>query len=169
VSEESVFAVTAELLSEMRLRDISIEEIARRAGVGKATIYRWWPSKAHVALDAFMKLMRTKVNVPDTGSMSEDLMKQLRSVIRFYTNPAGSIIKQFLAEGQSNPDFGEVFLQRFLESRREETRLMWERGLSRGELDPSINIDVAMDLVYDPVMFRIMTGHVPSTTTRQKQ
>ncbi len=110
-SEEAVLLATTALLKEMSLREISIEEIARSAGVGKATIYRWWPTKAYVALDAFLKLMQRKVSVsvPDTGNAKQDLVEQLGSVVRFYTSPAGEIIKQFLAEGQIDPGFKQVF------------------------------------------------------------
>ncbi len=160
-SEDAVLAAVAELLKEMPLRDVTIEEIAKRAGVGKATIYRWWPSKAYVALDAFLRTMMRKVAVPDSGSARRDITEQLRSVIRFYTGPTGGIIRQFLAEGQIDPEFKKVFLGRFLGLRRDATRVMWERGIQRGEIDPTIDIDIAMDLVYGPMMFRLMTGHAP--------
>jgi AcrR family transcriptional regulator len=160
-SEEAVLAATAEMLKVMPLRDIAIEEIAKRAGVGKTTIYKWWPAKAYVALDAFLKVMQKSVTVPDTGCAKRDITEQLKSVIRFYTGSTGAIVKQFFAEGQSDPEFRQAFLKRFLRSRREATRVMWERGWERGELDPNIDIDVAMDIVYGPLIFRMLTGHAP--------
>src|SRR5215469_9048148 len=78
-SEEAILAATLQLLTEKPLRDISMEEIAREAGVGKATIYKWWPSKAYVALDAFLKNLNRRVPTPNTGSAKRDIQQQLRS------------------------------------------------------------------------------------------
>src|SRR5215469_113770 len=86
-SEDAILAATLCLLKEKPLRDITIEEIARKAGVGKATIYKWWPSKAYVALDAFLGKMNKMVPTPDTGSAEGDFKEQLNSLIAFYTSP----------------------------------------------------------------------------------
>src|SRR6201990_1394112 len=99
-SEEAILAATIQLLSEKPLRDISIEEIARKAGVGKVTIYKWWPSKAYVALDAFFRKTNRMVPMPDTGSVKRDILEQLRSLMVFYVSPAGHILSQFFAESQ---------------------------------------------------------------------
>ena len=88
-SEEAILTATLQLLKEMPLRDITIEAIARKAGVGKATIYKWWPSKAYVALDAFRKKMNKMVLTPNTGSAERDLTEQLRSVVRFWEVKCG--------------------------------------------------------------------------------
>ena len=71
-SEEAILTATLSLLKEKPLRDITVEAIARKAGVGKATIYKWWPSKAYVALDAFLRRMNRMVPTPDTGSVESD-------------------------------------------------------------------------------------------------
>src|ERR1700739_4396488 len=99
-SEEAILAATLQLLTEKPLRDISMEEIARKAGVGKATIYKWWPSKAYVALDAFLKKTNRMVPMPNTGSFKRDLLEQVRSQMVFYRSPAGHILGQFVAECQ---------------------------------------------------------------------
>ena len=74
-SEEAILAATIQLLSEKPLRDISMDEIARKAGVGKATIYKWWPSKAYVALDAFLRKSNQMIPTPDTGSVRRDILE----------------------------------------------------------------------------------------------
>ena len=160
-SEAAVMTATADLLKEMPLRDLTIEEIAKRAGVGKATIYKWWPSKASVALDAYLRTMHHKVVVPDTGSFLEDVTLQLRSVMRFYTSQDGDTFRQFLAEAQSDPEFKQLFLERFLVPRRDATRVMWERAVKRGEVDPKMDVEIAMDLIYGPLIFRLLSGHGP--------
>ncbi len=168
-SEAAVIIATAELLKEMPLRDLTIEEIARRAGVGKQTIYKWWKSKSAVALDAFCKAMLTEVEVPDTGSFLEDMVKQLRSVTRFYKSAAGSAFCQFLAEAQSDGEFKRTFLNVFLKPRRDAVRVIWERAIQRNEIAADTDPEIAMDNLYGPLIFRLMSGHgsLSESVTRQ--
>jgi AcrR family transcriptional regulator len=160
-SEEAILAATLQLLKEMPLRDITIEAIARKAGVGKATIYKWWPSKAYVALDAFRRKMNKMVVAPNTGSAEKDLTEQLRSVIRFYTSPTGRIFTQFIAEAQSDPEFAALFRERFLKPRREGVGSILDRAIDRGEIDKKLDREVVLDLIYGPAIFRLMAGHGP--------
>jgi AcrR family transcriptional regulator len=164
-----VITATAELLKEMSLRDLTIEEIARRAGVGKQTIYKWWKSKSAVALDAFCKAMLTEVDVPDTGSFLEDMVRQLRSVTRFYKSTAGSAFCQFLAEAQSDEEFKQTFLNVFLKPRRDAVRVIWERAILRNEIAADTDPEIAMDNLYGPLIFRLMSGHgsLSESVTRQ--
>lgn len=168
-SEAAVITATAELLKEMSLRDLTIEEIARRAGVGKQTIYKWWKSKSAVALDAFCKAMLTEVDVPDTGSFLEDMVRQLRSVTRFYKSTAGSAFCQFLAEAQSDEEFKQTFLNVFLKPRRDAVRVIWERAILRNEIAADTDPEIAMDNLYGPLIFRLMSGHgsLSESVTRQ--
>jgi AcrR family transcriptional regulator len=158
-SEAAVLGATAELMKTTPLRDLTIEQIARRAGVGKATIYRWWSSKAAVALDAYLKLMARDVAIPNTGSFLQDITLQLQSVTRFYKSKEGSAFRQFLAEAQSDPQFQQIFLDRFLSPHRVTIRSIWDRGVDRGEIVPDVDIDMAMDIVYGPMIFRLLAGH----------
>jgi AcrR family transcriptional regulator len=134
-SEEAILAATIQLLSEKSLRDISIEEIARKAGVGKATIYKWWPSKTYVALEAFLRKTNQMVPRPDTGSVRRDILEQLRAHVMFYKGPAGHILGQFVAECQIDKEFASLFRRLFLKPRREATGVIFDRGVERGEID----------------------------------
>jgi AcrR family transcriptional regulator len=160
-SEEAILAATLQLLTEKPLRDISMEEIARKAGVGKATIYKWWPSKAYVALDVFLKNLTRKVPTPDTGSAKRDIQQQLRSAMVFYKSRAGRVLGQFLAEAQSDTEFAELFRERFLKPRREVTGAIFDRGVRRGEIDPKLDRELVIDMIYGPVVYRMMVGHAP--------
>src|SRR3984885_9317746 len=99
-SEEAILAAITDLLRDKPLRDISIEEIARKAGVGKATIYKWWPSRAYVALDAFLRKTNRMAPTPAMGSVRSDIREQLRALMVVYMSPAGHILGQFIAESQ---------------------------------------------------------------------
>ncbi|MBU6498522.1 MAG: TetR/AcrR family transcriptional regulator [Rhodospirillales bacterium] len=146
-----------QLLYEVGLQDITIEAIAERSGVGKATIYRWWPSKGMVVLDAYLEEMAGKVTVPDTGSGREDFRRQARAVVRFYGGKEGRIFAQFVAAGQTDPMLADAFRERFLARRRAGVRQIWDRGVARGEFRKDIDPDIALDMIYGPVIYRLLT------------
>lgn len=160
-SKEAILTATLHLLKEKPLRDITIEEIARKAGVGKATIYKWWPSKAYVALDAFLGKINRLVPTPDTGSAERDFKEQLHSLITFYASPTGRIFGQFLAEGQSDKEFAALFRERFLKPRREFVGVIFDRAVKRGEIDRNLDRELVLDLIYGPAIFRLMAEHAP--------
>ena len=163
-SEEAILAATLQLLSEKPLRDISMEEIARNAGVGKATIYKWWPSKAYVALDAFLGKTNRMVPTPDTGSVSRDILEQLRSLMVFYKSPAGQIMGQFVAESQIDKEFASLFRTRFLKPRREAVGVIFDRGVERGEIDQNLDRELVLDLIYGSLIYRMIVRHAPIET-----
>ena len=160
-SEEAILAATLQLLTEKPLRNISMEEIARKAGVGKATIYKWWPSKAYVALDAFLRKANQMMPTPDTGSVRRDFLEQVRSLMVFYSSPAGHILGQFVAEAQSDKEFAALYRERFLKPRREATGVIFDRGVQRGEIDQNLDRELVLDLIYAPAVYRLMVGHAP--------
>src|SRR5277367_1478962 len=100
-SRASIIAASNRLLRSVGLQRMTVEAVAELSGVGKATIYRWWPSKGTLALDAYLEDMQSKVIVSDTGNGAEDLRRHAESVIRFYAGPEGRIFAQFMAEAQS--------------------------------------------------------------------
>ena len=158
-SEQAILTATLQLLKEKPLRDITIEAIARKAGVGKMTIYKWWPSKAYVALDAFRKTMNKMVVIPDTGDAERDLTELLHSIMRFYSSSTGRIFGQFLAESQSDPKFAALFRERFLKPRREAAGEVLDRAIKRGEIDHTLDREVVLDLIFGPMVLRLMVGH----------
>jgi AcrR family transcriptional regulator len=165
-SEDAILCATLGLLKSKPLRDISVEEIARKAGVGKATIYKWWPSKAYVALDAFLRKMNRMVPNPDTGSAETDLKRQIHYLATFYTSPTGRIFAQFLAEAQSDSEFAVLLRERFLKPRREIAGVIFDRAVERGEMDHSLDRDLVLDLLYGPVMYRLLIVQSPFGRSR---
>jgi len=160
-SEDAILCATLQLLKAKPLRDISIEEIARKAAVGKATIYKWWPSKAYVALDAFLRKMNRMVPNPDTGSAEADLKEQIHYLATFYTSPTGRIFGQFLAEAQSDREFACLLRERFMKPRREIAGVIFDRAVKRGEIDPFLDRDLVLDLIYGPVLYRLLIVQSP--------
>src|ERR1051325_2515932 len=116
-SEEARLAIlrtTLEVLSETGFSDLTIEEIAARAGVGKATVYRWWPDKAALIADAFAGSTVGHLHFPDTGSGGNDKSHQMRQLIKVFRGPKGRIVSAILAAGQSDKTLITAFRQRFL-------------------------------------------------------
>lgn len=155
---QAILKAACKLLYDVGLQQMSMEEIAKQSGVGKATLYRWWPSKAMIALEAYLNEMKGRVIVPDTGSVREDHRQQMRSLIRFYMGVEGRVIAEFIAAAQYDPGFAETFRTGFLADRRESIRLIWNRGVKRGECRADVDPDVALDMMYSPIVYRVLTG-----------
>jgi AcrR family transcriptional regulator len=160
-SEEAILSAVIDLLRDKPLRDISIEEIARKAGVGKATIYKWWPSKAYVALDAFSTRLKQMVPIPDTGSAERDFKEQLYSLFAFYDSPAGNLMGQFLGEAQIDQEFASLFRERFLRPRRELVGVIFDRAVERGEIRAGLDRELVLDMIYGPGIYRMMVRRTP--------
>jgi AcrR family transcriptional regulator len=158
-AEAAILKATLYLLERKPLRQVTAEAIARRAGVSKATIYKWWPNKSLVALDAFLAEMTEQVIMPDTGSAEVDFKRQLKSLMAFYATSLGRLFGQFIAEGQSDRKFLALFRERFLYARRKAALVMWERGVERGEIRKEVDGQMVLDLIYGPMVFRLLAGH----------
>jgi AcrR family transcriptional regulator len=158
-AESAILKATLYLLERKPLRKVTTDSIARRAGVSKATIYRWWPNKSVVALDAYLAGMTEQVIMPDTGCAERDFTEQLKSLTKFYLSPVGRLFGQFIAEGQSDPGFLALFRERFLYARRDAARIMWRRGVDRGEIRREVDVEIVLDLIYGPTIFRLLAGH----------
>jgi AcrR family transcriptional regulator len=160
-AKEAILASTLRLLERRPLRRISVETIAGEACVGKATIYKWWPSKAQLALEAFLASANLNVTIPDTGSAKRDFVEQVRSLIRFFLTKQGGIFRQFLAESQSDPLFADAFRKLFLSPRREAVKAILRRGVARREIRGDLDTELVLDLIYGPLVYRLMAGHAP--------
>ncbi len=157
-AKTAILKATLQLLERKPLRKVTADAIAKRAGVSKATIYKWWPNKTLVALEAYLAGMTERVSAPDTGSAETDFILQLQSVHAFYTSPLGRLFCQFIAEGQSDAGFLALFRERFLYPRRDLARVMWRRGVERGEICEKIDGEIVLDLIYGPTIFRLLAG-----------
>lgn len=158
-AEAAILKATLQLLERRPLRKVTADAIARRARVSKATIYKWWPNKSLLALDAYLAGMTERVPMPNTGSAELDFTEQLKSVMAFYGSPLGRLFSQFIAEGQSDAAFLALFRERFLYARRDSARVMWRRGVDRGEIREELDSDIVLDLIYGPMIFRLLAGH----------
>ncbi|MDO8212089.1 TetR/AcrR family transcriptional regulator [Conexibacter sp. CPCC 206217] len=160
-AHDAVLQATRELLQEGGLPAATVDEIARRSGVSKATIYNHWPSRTAVAAEAFGGQMADAIPLPDIGSATGDLTEQARRVAAFYASDAGTVFAQLLAAGTTDPHAGEYFRDFFLVGRREAIRTLWDRARRRGEVRSDVDVETAIDLLFGPLIFRLLSGHAP--------
>jgi AcrR family transcriptional regulator len=163
-SEEAraaILASTLELLEEAGFADLKIEAVAARAGVGKTTIYRWWPSKAVLVADAFMSSVIRETRFPDTGSVREDLRAQMQRLAAIFRGQRGRILRSLVGGGQSDPELIAAFRNRWLIPRRAEAFGILQRAIERGQLPEHVDRNLILDALYGPLYFRMLVGHGP--------
>jgi AcrR family transcriptional regulator len=160
-SRAAVLRAAAELMHEVGLRAMTTEQIAGRSGASKATIYKWWPNKYAVAVEAFLSELRIESADPDTGSAAEDFRVMLRGLAHFYASATGRVFAQLIGEAQFDPAVATELQDRLIHSRRHVIQAIWDRGVARGELRSDVARDVAIDIVFGPAMYRLMTGYAP--------
>jgi AcrR family transcriptional regulator len=168
-SRAAVLRAASALMHEVGLRAMTTDEIASRSGTSKATIYKWWPNKYAVAVEAFLSEMFTESADPDTGCAHEDFRLVLRGLIHFYASPSGRIFAQLVAEAQLDPAVAVELRDRLVGSRRQLVGAIWDRGVARGELSSEVNPEVAIDLIFGPAMYRLVARHAPLDETSADQ
>jgi AcrR family transcriptional regulator len=139
--------------------DLTIERVAEEAGVGKATVYRWWPNKAALVADAFAGSVTPELRFPDTGSVSRDMSQQMQQLVGILRSRRGHILSVILGWGQSDSTLIRAFRERFLKPRREEAYATLRRGIKRGELAADLDLDLMLDALYGPIYMRFLIGH----------
>lgn len=155
-TKNAVLSAAYELLLENGFGAVTIEKIAERAGVSKATIYKWWPNKAAVIMDAFFDAAVVKLPVPDTGSVINDMITQVNNLANFLISPEGKVINEIIAEGQSDLKLAEAYRTMYFKPRRLDSRYILERGISRGELKEDLDIELVIDLIFGPLFYRLL-------------
>jgi AcrR family transcriptional regulator len=155
----AILQTTLKVLGETGFSDLTIEGVADRAGVGKATVYRWWPNKAALIADAFASSTVTRLHFPNTGSIYADMSRQMRKLIKIFRSPQGRIVSAILAAGQSDDGLLDAFRDRFLWPRRREAYETLRRGIRRGEVRKDIDADLLLDSLYGPIYMRFLIQH----------
>jgi AcrR family transcriptional regulator len=140
---------------------VTVEAIAERAGVSKATVYRWWPNKAAVVMDSFLSTVSSEVPFPHTDCAQEDIRLHMRRLIKALGGKMGRTVAALIAEGQADPELTEALRSRWLSVRRAEVKEILEQGMARGELREDIDPEVAVDSLYGPIYYRLLVGHAP--------
>jgi AcrR family transcriptional regulator len=162
-AREAILGAAAALLLEHGLAAVSMDAVAARAGVSKATIYRWWPTKETLALDALYAEWSLAAPVPkDTGSLRGDLIELLSPWVRLVAaQPYARVIAALLANTRTDPAFAAEYRRRVIEPRRDQAREIFRRAIERGEVPADLDLEVALDLIYGPLYLRLLQDHAP--------
>jgi AcrR family transcriptional regulator len=161
-SRQAILSAAMELVAEVGFGGLTIEGIAARAGTGKQTLYRWWPSKADVLLDALATQADLHIPIPDEGSYGADLLAFLTATFRLGRDQrVVPVLRVLMAQAQIDDDFGERFRTTFLQRRREALGVLVERARLRGDLPESPSPDLVTDMVFGVIWYRVLAGHRP--------
>ncbi|MFV2062808.1 MAG: TetR/AcrR family transcriptional regulator [Chloroflexota bacterium] len=148
-----------EILIERGFDKVRLEHVAARAGVGKATIYRHWPSKQALAQEVLAELASPHMAVPDIGDTRSELLVTVLAPMRALTETDfGPTIRALLSEIARDPELGDPFRSTVVQARRNEVARVIERGVRRGDLRPDLDAEVATEMLVGPVYFRLMFG-----------
>lgn len=161
-ADRDILRAATQILAERGLGGMSIEEVAARAGVGKATIYRRWPSRGALALDAFLAEFQEQQPAPNTGTLQGDMLAALRAWIRSVTRTsAGAMLAGLIAEAQRDPRLAAAWRDRVVERLRAQHKVMLERAIQRGEIPANVDQEVLLDLLFGAAYHRLLHGHRP--------
>ncbi|TKK87558.1 TetR/AcrR family transcriptional regulator [Herbidospora galbida] len=168
-ARRAILTAALDLAGEVGYARLSIEAIATRAGAGKQTIYRWWPSKGAVLFDALLMLSEGQddqpADLPDTGDLEADLKTVLRATVDELNDPRYSEPMRALAiEILLDPALAADFAERLDEPMRELKRRRLRRAQQAGDLGPGVDLDVAVDLLWGPLKNRWLHREGPLTT-----
>ena len=164
MAQQAIMQAAADLLLERGLAAASMDAVAARAGVSKATIYRWWPTKETLALDALYHEWAAVPGPRDTGSLRGDLLSLLLPWARLAgRRPYGRVIAALVTEASTDPAFGARYRQRFVQPRRDQARAIIRRAIGRGEIPARTDVEVVLDVLYGPIYHRLLHGHAPLT------
>ncbi len=159
----AILAAARTLLERGGLTAVTIEAIAQKAGVSRPTIYRYWPNAPAVAMAAFLDV----TGAPDAARSSRSpyvaLRAQFHAVADAFAAPTGRSVAAMVAAAQSETELAKAFRNEFIARNRDATRLLLERCIEDGLIAPPADMELALDLVFGPLFYRLLMGHAPIT------
>jgi AcrR family transcriptional regulator len=144
------------LLQEKSVRDLTMEEVAKRAKVGKPTLYKWWPTKATLVLAMLCERMAPNLEKPSDRTAEESLRFRVRSLINAFNGPFGKIVAGLIAESQSEPAILQEFFDRWVSPRRTATIDDLQRGKKAGELRSGAEPELLNDAIFGAIYYRLL-------------
>ncbi len=158
-ARQAVLAAAVGLLEQDGYGQVTMEAIARGAGVSKQTVYRWWPTKAEIVLEALNEAASAIAPAPDSGSLEADLRSFLQRTVAGATRRNARMLAALMAEAQLDDVFAESFRGGFLARRRQVLRETLQRARARGEIAASMDVDFLVELVFGTFWYRILDHH----------
>ncbi|MBB6550927.1 TetR/AcrR family transcriptional regulator [Nonomuraea rubra] len=161
---ETIMQAVLDLALESGYAKLSMEAVAARAGVGKDTIYRRWPSKGPLFLDSLLSLNQDVLDYPDTGDVLADLRQQIHAAVDLLANPPwGPLYRALIGEAQHNPAVATGLNDRFIRPQAGRTVARIKAAQEQGQVSPDFDLDLAMAILSGPLYFQLLITHEPLT------
>jgi AcrR family transcriptional regulator len=155
---QAMLKAALDLVLEVGFRGVSVEGIAIKTGVGKTTVYRRWPNKAAVVMEAFVGLLGPASRFPEHESATESLRLQMQITAKAFRGRLGALVRALLAEAQFDPELAKAFHEKWTLPRRKLVHGILENAVRQGEVRKGLDLETAMDAFYGPIYYRLLMG-----------
>jgi AcrR family transcriptional regulator len=160
-AHNAVLSAAVELLADKGPRGFAMEAVAKLAGVGKPTLYRWWPDRTDLLLELFNREILPPPVIPDDGDLALELKLRMHELFRAWRETsAGKVFRSLVIEMQASPEMIARFRDEALAPRREQSMMAFERAQARGKIALDANIGAYVDLIYGWAWYRLLTGQL---------
>jgi len=161
-TRQAILDTTRELLAEGGVQGLTVEGVAARAGVAKTTVYRRWRSKDELALAVLIDMVEQMASVPDLGDTRVELTMFVDRAVRILrTTLMGRVMQGLVSDLAADPELARAFQERVVAVRVAEIRRLVERGIERGDLRPDADYELANELLFGPVYYRLLLSRAP--------
>lgn len=161
-AEKAILDATRELLAEGGVRELTVEQVASRAGVAKTTIYRRWRGKHELALAVLIDMVENVVATPDLGDTRKELIAFVNAAVKILGSTLmGRVMQGLVSDLATDPELASAFRERVVAMRLAEVRRLIERGIERGDLRPDVDPELAHELLFGPVYYRLLLSGAP--------
>jgi AcrR family transcriptional regulator len=157
-SRRAILDATRRLLTHMSVQKISIEAIAKKAGVGKTTIYRWWPNKQSVVMEAVFNQPGYQNFMPQSANAFEGIKAQIEKLSRQMVGKNGRVVAEIIGECQGDIEILKALVKNFFQDRYNSLAYYIQKGKQDGTFHPHVDVEVAIDVILGPIIFRLMSG-----------
>lgn len=162
-SHAAIMDAVYELLQEKSVRDLTMEAVAKRAGVGKPTLYKWWPSKGALVFAMFHERIAGREALLDEATAADTIRAKALGLILELNGLFGKVMADLIAEGQSDPAVLRDLYEQHMRARRAGTVADVERGKANGEFRADTDPELLIDAIFAPLFFRLLLQHAPLT------
>lgn len=163
---KAVLEATSDLLSEVRYAEVTMERIAKRAGVAKQTIYKWWPSRPRLVMEAYREKVGFAISISDTGDLDRDLERIMIKTTRALRDASadggtglGAVFAGLIADAQGDAGLLDEFRKSYFHMRRARVASLLENAKGRGDLPHDTDVETVLDLLYGPIWLRLLVRH----------
>ena len=158
-AQQAVLNATYELLNENDGKKLTIEAIAKKAGVGKPTIYRWWPSLADIVLEAVLSQADSKIPVPPYESLQTSLRQFLRNSMESINEGDGANLRYLMSLAQQDDSFRDRFRENFVSKRQAVLKSILEQAVEANDISSTQDLDMLVDILFGAMWYRLLIGH----------